>query len=127
MLAVNETAAPARSTGATMVISGRVESPAGPLAGAVVSVDGKTYQKAVTNIDGEFHLTVPTTTEALAITASYAGFRDVSAAVQPGTALALLRLTEQQDIKLKRHLQLKAYLKGAHKEARRESRKLRRA
>ena len=127
LLAVNTAAEPATPSGTTIVLTGRVESAAGPLVGAVVAVDGKTYQKAVTNSDGEFRLTVPATTEALSVTASYGGFKDVSATMQPGTALAPLRLTETHEINVGRKLQLKRYIKTAHKEARRESRQLHRA
>lgn len=126
LLAANETAAPSPAS-TTMLITGRVESAAGPLVGAVVSVAGKAYQKAVTNMDGEFRLTLPATTEAVSILASYAGFKDVAATVQPGTTLAPLQLTETQSTPdLPRKLQLKRYIKVAQKEAKRESRQLHR-
>lgn len=116
-------AAPA---GNTIVLTGRVASPAGPLVGAVVSVKGKTYQKAVTNSDGEFRLTVPATSEALDVTASYAGYRDVTASLQYGTTPPVMQLTEVQEIKVSRKQSLSKYVKLAHKQARRESREIHR-
>ena len=127
LLATAETRPAPAITSSTMLISGRVESAEGPLVGAVVSVVGKPGQKAVTNSDGLFRLSVPATTEPLTIATSYAGFKDVTATLQPGETLAPLRLTETQSTPdLPRKLQLKRYIKVAQKEAKRESRQLHR-
>lgn len=126
LLAANNSSAPAAPLGGTMVLTGRVASPAGPLVGAVVSVAGKTYQKAVTNIDGEFRLTVPASSEALDVTASYAGYRDVTATLQYGTTPPVMQLTEVEEIKVSRKQSLTKYIKLAHKQAKRESREIHR-
>ena len=117
------TVAPAVSVApAIVVIYGRVESPTGPLPGAVVKLNDK--QAAVTNARGEFSLKVPATTEPLPITVSYAGYADVATTLSPLSATNTVQLTAPRVIKVARKSQLKAYMKTSRHQMRRTLRRL---
>lgn len=107
---------------AIVVIYGRVESPTGPLPGAVVKLNDK--QAAVTNARGEFSLKVPATSEPLPITVSYAGYADVATTLSPLSTTNTVQLTVPRVIKVARKSQLKAYMKTSHRQMRRTLRRL---
>lgn len=72
-----------------------------------------------------FLLTVPAGPPLPAVV-SFAGFEDEEITIDPSTQDATLRLSARP-IKVKRKQSLKAYMKTAHKQARRESRALKEA
>ncbi|MDO7877121.1 carboxypeptidase-like regulatory domain-containing protein [Hymenobacter sp. ASUV-10] len=118
---------PARShakaaDGHTISLRGQIVGPEGPLPGAIVALKGGTHS-AITNSNGMFLLNVPAGAPLPAIV-SFAGFEDEEITIDPNTQDATLRLTTAHPIKVKRKQSLKAYMKTAHKQARRESRAL---
>lgn len=109
--------------GATRAFIGRVVNPDGPLPGAVIKVAG-TKEMAVSNANGEFSVLLPASSAPVQLMVSYAGFADETVSVQPGSPDTTLRLASPQPIKVGRKQELKAYLKTAHREARRSLRRL---
>ncbi|MDO7845493.1 carboxypeptidase regulatory-like domain-containing protein [Hymenobacter sp. M29] len=112
-----------REDGTTHTFIGRVVNPDGALPGAVISVVG-TKEMAVSNSNGEFSLLLPATNAPVKLTVSYAGFADETVSVQPDSPDTTLRLASPQPIKVGRKQELKAYMKTAHREARRSLRRL---
>ncbi|MDB5235116.1 MAG: hypothetical protein JWR44_2109 [Hymenobacter sp.] len=109
---------------ATTTFTGRVVSPTGVLPGAVVKLVG-TSQMAVTNSKGEFRLTIPAATNArLQLLTSYAGFADETVTFSPFEQGATVTLATPHVIKVARKQQLKAYMKTAHRQAKRSLRQL---
>ena len=104
-----------------MVLYGIVESPTGPLPGAVVKVNNSKYI-TVTGSDGSFSLTVPANSGPLQATASYAGYEDVP--VTLGNTANKVTLGKPHVIKMSRKYQLKTYLKTARRQSRRALRKI---
>lgn len=105
----------------TIVLIGRVETTTGVLPGAVVEVKSNQNLRAVTDADGFFRLIVPTTTGPVAVTASYAGYDEVTAKLVPGAMPAVLRLVvPHDDIELPRQQQMPAYLRAAQKQIKQE-------
>lgn len=100
---------------APMLLTGRVETLAGPLPGAVVRLP-RLDQSCVTDAQGTFRFTVPAGTGPEAVVTSYAGFADATDTLQPGTTLAVVQLLTPVSISLTKHQQLKAYLKTARHE-----------
>jgi hypothetical protein len=114
-VAANPTIAAVRTK--TIVLIGRVETTTGVLPGAVVEIRSNKNLRAVTDADGFFRLVLPATTSPVAVTASYAGYDEVSANLVPGAMPAVLRLVvPHDDIKLPRQQQLPAYLRTAQKQ-----------
>lgn len=107
----------------TMVLTGKITNPAGPLPGAVVILTA-TRQMAVTNAEGEFELVVPTTATNLEARVTYAGFADEKMLLNP-TAGATTSLTNAQVIVVSRRFQMKAYERQARKEVRHSLREIR--
>jgi hypothetical protein len=116
-------ASSAREDGATRTFVGRVVNPDGALPGAVITVVG-TKEMAVSNSNGEFSVLLPATSAPVKLTVSYAGFADETVSVQPDSPDTTLRLASPQPIKVGRKQELKAYMKTAHREARRSLRRL---
>lgn len=116
-------AAPAAPVAAPVVLAGRVETLAGALPGAVVRLS-RLDQVCVTDAQGNFSFTVPAGTGPEAAVASYAGFADVAAALQPGATLAVVQLLTPVSISLTKQQQLKAYLKTARHEVRHDLRQI---
>lgn len=108
--------------GHTISLRGQIVGPEGPLPGAIVTLKSAGHS-AVTNSNGMFLLTVPAGPP-LPATVSFAGFEDEDIIIDPNTQDATLQLTKAHPIKVKRKQSLKAYMKTAHKQARRESRAL---
>ena len=109
----------------TMVISGRIANPDGPLPGAVVTLVG-TKQMAVTNSEGEFQFVVPVGTRTLQAIVSFAGYADERLTLNAEDAESTATLADERAIPVARRQQLKFYLKTARKEANRELREVRR-
>ena len=112
-----------REDGTTRTFIGRVVNPDGALPGAVITVVG-TKEMAVSNSNGEFSVLLPATSAPVKLTVSYGGFADETVSVQPDAADTTLRLASPQPIKVGRKQELKAYMKTAHREARRSLRRL---
>lgn len=115
---------PTEGKPATVLLTGRVLSPAGRLPGAVVTLTG-TKLKAVTNENGEFNLSVPAGSATMSLTTSYAGFLDETVTLLPDAAPLTLSLTRPQAIKVARRQQLKAYLKTARKQVKKQVKRTR--
>ena len=109
----------------TVVLTGRITDPGGPLPGAVVTLVG-TKQMAVTNSEGEFQFTVPANTRTLQAVVSFAGYADEHLTLNADDAESTATLTDEQAIPLARRQQLKFYLKTARKEAGRDLREVHR-
>ncbi len=116
-------AAPAAPVAAPVVLAGRVETLAGALPGAVVRLP-RLDQMCVTDAQGNFSFTVPAGMGPEAAVASYAGFADVTAALQPGTTLAVVQLLTPVNIALAKQQQLNAYLKTARREVKHDLRQI---
>lgn len=118
---------PARSSNAspthTLDLRGQIVGPEGPLPGAIITLKS-VGTSAVTNSNGMFLLRVPAG-PLLPATVSFAGFEDEDITLDPNTQDATLRLSTSHPIKVKRKQSLKAYMKTAHKQARREARAMR--
>ncbi|MDO7849992.1 carboxypeptidase regulatory-like domain-containing protein [Hymenobacter convexus] len=112
-----------REDGATRTFIGRVVNPEGALPGAVIKVVG-TKEMAVSNANGEFSVLLPATSASVQLVVSYAGFADETVSVHPDSPDTTLKLASPQPIKVARKQELKAYLKTAHREARRSLRRL---
>lgn len=107
--------------GGTILFTGHVISPKGALPGAVVQIKG-IKKVTVTDADGEFSLLIPRSKAPVSITASYAGFDDETVTVARDDRAATVELATPKTIKVARNQQLKAYLKTAHRQARRDLR-----
>ena len=121
--ALRDTSLVAPAERATRVIYGRVEGLSGALPGAVVRLNG-TKQAAATNAAGEFSLTVPASSEALAATVSYAGYADVPVVLSVSEQSTAVKLSSTQLIKGSRKQQAKRYMKTAHRQIRQTMRRL---
>ncbi|ALW83846.1 hypothetical protein AUC43_01245 [Hymenobacter sedentarius] len=115
----------ASPSSATKVVSGRVMGPAGVQVGAVVEVAG-TEEATVTNANGEFSLTVPDNGSPVQLVASYAGFADETTTIAADDCSATLKLSTAQPVTctIARRQGMKAYLKTAHRQARRSLRSI---
>jgi hypothetical protein len=122
-LAVASTPAPPAPVAAPVALAGRVETVDGPLAGAVVRLP-RLDQSCVTDAQGTFRFTVPAGAGPEPVVASYAGFADVTAALQPGAALAVMQLLTPVNISLTKQQQLKSYLKTARREVKHDLRQI---
>lgn len=109
----------------TVVLSGRIANPDGPLPGAVVTLVGS-KQMAVTNSEGEFQFVVPAGTRTLQAVVSFAGYADEPLTLSTDDAESTVTLADEQAIPVGRRQQLKFYLKTARKEAHRDLREVRR-
>ena len=105
-----------------LIITGKITNPAGVLPGAVVILTA-TKQMAVTNADGEFHFVVPASAGPLRARVTYAGFADEMMTLNDGAA-STVNLANATVIVVSRKQRLKAYLKTARKQVRRELRQL---
>ena len=109
----------------TVVLSGRIANPDGPLPGAVVTLVGS-KQMTVTNSEGEFQFTVPASTRTLQAIVSFAGYADEPLTLNTDDAESTATLTDEQAIPVARRQQLKFYLKTARKAANHDLREVRR-
>ncbi|OGX91363.1 hypothetical protein [Hymenobacter coccineus] len=123
MPTVADVPAPAVAPPASVVLAGRVETLAGALPGAVVRLP-RLDQSCVTDAQGNFSFTLPASTGTETAVASYAGFADVKAALQPGATLAVVQLLTPVNISLTKQQQLKSYLKTARHEVKHELRQI---
>ncbi|WP_233636107.1 carboxypeptidase-like regulatory domain-containing protein [Hymenobacter setariae] len=96
-LAVSTTPTAPAARVKTIVLLGRVETTTGVLPGAIVEVGSNKNLRTVTDADGFFRLVIPATTSPVAVTASYAGYDEVSANLVPGALPAVLRLVVPHD------------------------------
>ena len=120
-----DVASPTDPTEPTVVLTGRITNPDGPLPGAVVTLVS-TKQMAVTNSEGEFQLTVPASSRTLQAVVSFAGYADEYLTLNAGDAESTATLTDEQAIPVARRQQLKFYLRTARKEAHRDLREVHR-
>lgn len=111
------------SSQAQTVITGRVESRQQFLQGAVIKING-TQERAVTGSAGMFAIVVPDSLMSGTITASYAGYADEQRAFRVDT-LNVVRLLQETPVKVSRKYQPKMYMRTAHKQIRKQLRKIR--
>lgn len=111
----------ARAEEPTVVVSGLISTPDGPLPGAVVTLTA-TRQMAVTNADGEFQFVVPASSHLLKAVVSYAGYANEPITMNADDAESTATLSDEQHIAIPRRQQLKFYLRTARREAHRELR-----
>ncbi|MGI4883463.1 MAG: hypothetical protein ACRYFR_00715 [Janthinobacterium lividum] len=116
-------AALATPVAAPAVLAGRVETLAGALPGAVVRLP-RLGRSCVTDAQGNFSFNVPAGTGPEAAVASYAGFTDVTATLQPDATLAVVQLLTPVNISLPKQQQLKSYLKNARREVKYDLRQI---
>jgi hypothetical protein len=104
------------------VYYGRVFSPEGPLPGAVVELANK--HMVVCNADGEFRLSLPTKSGPHRVTVSFAGYADETLILSPNDPVFVVELTQKQHIKLAKGQDLKNYMRTAHRQIKKERRRL---
>ena len=107
-----------------VVLMGKITNPAGPLPGAVVILSG-TKQMTVTNAQGEFEFTVPANAGTLEARVTYAGYADEKMTLNAAADESTVSLTNARVIVVSRKQQLKKYMKTAHKQIKRELKKVR--
>jgi hypothetical protein len=107
-----------------VIVSGKITNPAGALPGAVVILKD-TKQMAVTNADGEFQFVVPANSGPLRAVVTYAGYADEETTLDTTAEGSTVNLANARVIVVARRQQLKKYIKTAHKQMRRELRRLR--
>lgn len=107
-----------------VVLSGKITNPAGPLPGAVVILKAS-KKMAVTNAEGEFSFEVPASAGALQAVVTYAGFADENIVLNASENESTVNMANARIIKVSRKNQLKKYLKTAHKQVKRELKKMR--
>ena len=95
-----------------------------PLPGAVVALSG-TKERAVTNQDGEFTLTLPDSARNVAVVVSYAGYADEAVRVNVDS-VNVLQLVTVANVDVSRRQGLKFYLRTAHRQIRKDLRRARR-
>lgn len=114
---------PVPSPGGTSLLTGKITNAAGVLPGAVIILTGS-KQMAVTNANGEFELKVPTNSGPLQARVTYAGYADELVMLNAGESASTVSLTNAKIITVARRQRLKAYLKTAHKQVRRDLKKV---
>ncbi|MDQ2795133.1 MAG: carboxypeptidase-like regulatory domain-containing protein [Bacteroidota bacterium] len=128
LLASNAAHSPAAYTSPaepTVVLTGRIANPNGPLPGAVVTLLA-TKQMAVTNSEGKFQFVVLASTRTLQAVVSFAGYADEHLTLNTDDAESNATLADEQAIPLARRQQLKFYLRTGRKEINRDLRQVRR-
>lgn len=110
----------------SVVLTGKITNPAGVLPGAVIILTG-TKQMAVTNADGEFQFTVPASAGPLQAVVTYAGYADESLTLNAAADQSTVNLANATVIVVSRKQQLKAYMKTARKQIKRDLRRARKA
>lgn len=105
-----------------VTLSGRVETPKGPLGGAVVRL-AHTKQTCATNAEGLFFFTVPADAGPLAAVAAYNGAAEVPFTMQPGGPLTVVKMAPTKLAKADQK-QLNARIKRAHRESKRSLQQL---
>jgi hypothetical protein len=111
------------SAGGSIVYYGRVFSPEGPLPGAIIS-HAPSKQMVVCNENGEFTLTLPLNSGQQKATISFAGFADETLLLSPADPVFAIELTQTQSIKMAKGQDLKNYMKTAHRQIKKERRRL---
>ena len=117
------TSAAAPETPSNVTLSGRIETPKGPLGGAVVRLVG-TRQTCATNADGLFFFTVSADAGPLTAVAAYNGAAEVPFTMQPGGPLTVVKMAPPKISKAEQK-QLNARVKRAHREGKRSLKQLR--
>lgn len=102
---------------ASVTLSGRIDTPKGPLGGAVVRLV-RTKQTCATNAEGLFFFTVPADAGPVAAVAAYDGAAEVPFTMQPGGPLTIVKMAPAKLTKANQK-QLNARIKRAHRETKR--------
>lgn len=114
-------AAPAEAP-ANVTLTGRIDTPKGPLGGAVVRLV-RTKQTCATNAEGLFFFTVPADAGPVAAVAAYDGAAEVPFTMQPGDPLTVVKMAPAKLTKASQK-QLNARIKRAHRESKRSLQQL---
>ncbi|MDQ2793439.1 MAG: carboxypeptidase-like regulatory domain-containing protein [Bacteroidota bacterium] len=116
---------PADATAETVLLSGKIANPTGPLAGAVVILTG-TRQLAATNAAGEFQFVVPANAGPLAARVTYAGYADENIVLNGAAGQSTVTMSHATATgAVARRQRLKGYLKTARRQVRRSLRQIR--
>lgn len=107
---------------ANVTLSGRIDTPKGPLGGAVVRLV-RTKQTCATNAEGLFFFIIPADTGPVAAVATYDGAAEVPFTMQPGGPLTVVKMAPAKLTKANQK-QLNARIKRAHRESRRSLQRL---
>ena len=108
----------------SMVLWGRISTPAGVLPGAVIILTAS-KQMTVTNADGEFQFVVPANTGPLQARVTYAGYADEVVMLNAAADESQVNLTSAQGTVVSRKQQFSTYLKTARKELKRTLKQVR--
>ncbi|WP_125917010.1 hypothetical protein [Hymenobacter coccineus] len=103
-------------------MTGRIDTPKGPLGGAVVRLV-HTKQTCATNAGGLFFFTVPADAGPVAAVAAYDGAAEVPFTMQPGGPLTVVNMAPAKLTKSNQK-KLNAGIKRAHRETKRSLKKL---
>lgn len=107
---------------ANVTLSGRIDTPKGPLGGAVVRLV-RTKQTCATNAEGLFFFTVPADAGPVAAVAAYDGAAEVSFTMQPSDPLTVVKMAPAKLTKANQK-QLNARIRRAHRESKRSLQQL---
>lgn len=113
---------PPAETPGNATLSGRIDTPKGPLGGAVVRLV-HTKQTCATNAEGLFFFTVPADAGPVAAVAAYDGAAEVPFTMQPGGPLTVVKMAPAKLTKANQK-QLNARIKRAHRETKRSLQQL---
>ncbi|MGI4883378.1 MAG: hypothetical protein ACRYFR_00270 [Janthinobacterium lividum] len=105
-----------------VILTGRIDTPKGPLGGAVVRLV-RTKQTCATNAEGLFFFTVPADAGPVAAVAAYDGAAEVPFTMQPGSPLIVIKMAPAKLTKANQK-QLNARIKRAHRETKRSLQQL---
>ncbi len=108
---------PPAETPGNVILSGRIDTPKGPLGGAVVRLV-HTKQTCATNAEGLFFFTVPADAGPIAAVAAYDGAAEVPFTMQPGGPLTVVKMAPAKLSKANQK-QLNSRIKRAHRETKR--------
>ncbi|AMJ65361.1 hypothetical protein [Hymenobacter sp. PAMC 26628] len=107
---------------ANVTLTGRIDTPKGPLGGAVVRLV-RTKQTCATNADGLFFFIVPADAGPVAAVAAYDGAAEVPFTMQPGGPLTVVNMAPAKLTRANQK-QLNARIKRAHRETKRSLKQL---
>ncbi|AWM31706.1 hypothetical protein DDQ68_02210 [Hymenobacter nivis] len=111
------TSAASAEAPANVTLTGRIDTPKGPLGGAVVRLV-RTKQTCATNAEGLFFFTVPADAGPVAAVAAYDGAAEVPFTMQPGSPLTVVKMAPAK-LSRANQKQLNVRIKRAHRETKR--------
>lgn len=104
------------------VVTGRIDSRQQLIQGAIILING-TNDRVVTDATGMFRVVIPDSMKVGTLTASYAGYADEHRAFRADT-FNVIRMLHETPIKVSRKNRLEFYMRTAHRQIRKELRKV---